>query len=55
MLLALAFPIEQSEQVLQAAQRVLAFGATSGSDTLLGVLLGLQTLEGAIGDDLATP
>lgn len=55
MLLTLALPIEQSEQVLQAAQRLLAFGATSGSDTLLGVLLGLQTLEGAIGADLATP
>ncbi len=55
MLLALSLPIEQSEQVLQAALHLLAFGATSGSDTLLGVLLGLQTLEGAIGDDLATP
>jgi hypothetical protein len=55
MLLALALPIEQSEQVLRAAQRLLAFGATSGSDTLLGILLGLQTLEGAISDDLAIP
>jgi hypothetical protein len=55
MLLALALPTEQFETVLQAAQRVLAFGATSGSDTLLGVLLGLQTLEGSISDDLADP
>jgi hypothetical protein len=55
LLLTLAMSAGQSEAVLQAAQRVLAFGATSGSDTLLGVLLAVQTLEGAISDDLVAP
>jgi hypothetical protein len=44
-LLALALPIEGHENVLRAAKRLLAFGATSGSDTLLGILLGLRVLE----------
>ena len=44
MLLVLALPAEKSETVLHMAKRLLAFGATSGSDTLLGVLLGLRTL-----------
>lgn len=52
MLLTLALPAEESEAVLQAADKLLAFGATSGGDTLLGVLLGLQALEGEFGDDL---
>jgi hypothetical protein len=46
MLLALASPPESSSIVLRAADRLLAFGETSGSDTLLGVLLALRTLEG---------
>jgi hypothetical protein len=37
---------------LQAADSLLAYGATSGADTLLGVLAGLQTLEGEVEDDL---
>lgn len=45
-LLALALPAGESEVVLRAADRVLAFGATSGGDTLLGMLLGLRALEG---------
>ncbi len=48
LLLALALPIEESETVLRAADHVLAFGATSGGDTLLGMLLGLRALEGKI-------
>jgi hypothetical protein len=49
MLLALPSPAEASEAVLRTADRLLAFGETSGSDTLLGVLLGLRTLEGGSG------
>ncbi len=52
LLLALALPAEASEVVLFAAERVLAFGATSGGDTLLGVLLGLRALAGEIDDNL---
>ena len=52
LLLALALPAEASEVVLQAARSVLAFGATSGGDTLLGVLLGLRALIGEIDDNL---
>lgn len=48
LLLALALPAEASAVVLHTSDRVLAFGATSGGDTLLGVLLGLCALEGAI-------
>lgn len=44
----LTLPIEESKTVLKAADRALAFGATSGSDTLLGMLLGLRALEGEI-------
>lgn len=46
LLLTLALPAEASESVLQQADRVLEFGANSGGDTLLGILLGLRTLEG---------
>jgi hypothetical protein len=46
LLLTLALPAEDSEIVLKAADRVLAFGASSGGDTLLGILLGLRALEG---------
>ena len=51
-LLALALPAEESEAVLQAAEKLLAFGGTSGGDTLLGVLFGLRALEREFGDDL---
>ena len=52
MLLALALPAGESEAVLQAADKLLDFGGTSGGDTLLGVLFGLRALEGKYGDDL---
>ena len=42
LLMALALPREESATVLQAAERVLAYGACSGGDMLLGLLLGLQ-------------
>ena len=45
LLLALALPTEASETVLFTADCLLAFGATSGGDTLLGTLLGLRVLE----------
>ncbi|HEV2581434.1 MAG TPA: DUF2877 domain-containing protein, partial [Ktedonobacteraceae bacterium] len=48
LLLALSLSAEASEIVLNAADRALAFGASSGGDTLLGVLLGLRVLEGEI-------
>ena len=48
LLLALMLPAEEIETVLKAADRVLAFGASSGGDTLLGTLLGLRALEGEI-------
>jgi hypothetical protein len=48
LLLTLMLPEEESETVLKAADRVLAFGASSGGDTLLGMLLGLRALEGEI-------
>jgi Protein of unknown function (DUF2877) len=51
MLQALALPVEESGTVLHEAKHVLAYGATSGGDTLLGVLLGLRALEGEINDD----
>ena len=41
-LIALASPVEAAEAVMQAARGLLQFGATSGGDTLLGVLLGLK-------------
>ena len=44
LLTALALPVEESEAVLQAADRVLAYGACSGGDTLLGLLLGLRAV-----------
>jgi Protein of unknown function (DUF2877) len=42
LLMVLVLPVEKSAAVLQAAERVLAYGACSGGDTLLGLLLGLQ-------------
>jgi uncharacterized protein DUF2877 len=48
LLLTLTLPAEASKAVLNAAYHVLAFGANSGGDTLLGMLLGLRTLEGEI-------
>jgi hypothetical protein len=48
LLLALALPVSEHAQVRQAAERVLSFGATSGADTLLGLLLGLHVLEGEL-------
>jgi hypothetical protein len=42
LLMALTLPVEADAEVLQAAERVLAYGACSGGDTLLGLLLGLQ-------------
>jgi len=48
LLLTLMLPAEEYETVQKAADRVLAFGASSGSDTLLGILLGLRALEGEI-------
>ncbi len=48
MLLTLALPAEEPGVVLHAADKLLAFGWTSGGDTLLGVLLGLRTLEGEL-------
>jgi hypothetical protein len=44
LLMALTLPQEADAAVLQAAEGVLAFGACSGGDTLLGLLLGLQTI-----------
>lgn len=48
LLLTLTLHTEESEMVLLQADRVLDFGANSGGDTLLGILLGLRTLEGKI-------
>lgn len=48
LLLTLMLPAEEFETVLRAANRVMAFGASSGGDTLLGMLLGLRALEGEI-------
>jgi len=47
LLLSLALPVEKSETVQAAAARLLAYGTTSGADTLLGILLALHSLEGA--------
>lgn len=40
--LLMALPVEETATVMQAAERVLSYGACSGGDTLLGLLLGLQ-------------
>lgn len=51
---ALALPAGAAEAVLRAADRLLAFGGTSGGDTMLGLLIGLRTLleeKGAHRDD----
>ena len=48
LLLTLTLPAEAFETVLNAADQLLTFGASSGGDTLLGMLLGLRTLEGDI-------
>ncbi|HKV60025.1 MAG TPA: DUF2877 domain-containing protein [Ktedonobacteraceae bacterium] len=45
LLTSLALPVAASDAVLQAAERVLAYGACSGGDTLLGILLGLQATD----------
>lgn len=44
LLTALILPVEESKAVLHAADRVLAYGACSGGDILLGLLLGLQVI-----------
>lgn len=48
LLLSLNLPVEEFEIVQKAADGVLAFGASSGGDSLLGMLLGLRALEGEI-------
>ncbi|HXZ03277.1 MAG TPA: DUF2877 domain-containing protein [Ktedonobacteraceae bacterium] len=48
LLLTLRLPAEECKTVLKAADRAQAFGASSGGDTLLGMLLGLRALEGEI-------
>jgi hypothetical protein len=48
LLLSLTLPVEASKAVLHAADHVLAFGANSGGDTMLGMLLGLRALEGEL-------
>ncbi len=48
LLLTLMLPAEEFGTVLKAADDVLAFGASSGGDTLLGMLLGLRALESEI-------
>ena len=48
LLLTLMLPAEEFGTVLKAADHALAFGASSGGDTLLGMLLGLRALEGII-------
>lgn len=48
LILSLNLPAEEFEIVLKSVAGVLAFGATSGGDTLLGMLLGLRALEGEI-------
>lgn len=48
LLLTLMLPTEEFKTVLKAADRALASGASSGGDTLLGILLGLRSLEGEI-------
>jgi hypothetical protein len=48
LLLSLNLPAEEFETVQKAADRVLAFGASSGGDILFGMLLGLRALEGEI-------
>ncbi len=54
LLLALASPGVESGAVLHAADKLLAFGATSGGDMLLGVLLGLRAMEGEMDARLKT-
>jgi hypothetical protein len=49
----LTLPAEEFEAVLCAADHVLAYGATSGGDTLLGILLGLRALEGEPIEEIA--
>jgi hypothetical protein len=46
LLLSLALPAGASAVVLHNADCALTFGASSGGDTLSGILLGLRTLEG---------
>ena len=44
--LIIALSSDDNQRLLQAASRLLSFGATSGGDTLLGVLLGIHSLLG---------
>ena len=48
LLLSMNLPVEEFEIVQKSADGVLAFGASSGGDSLLGMLLGLRALEGEI-------
>ena len=48
LLLSLNLPVGEFEIVQKAAEGVLAFGASSGGDCLLGMLLGLRALDGEI-------
>ncbi len=48
LLLTLSLPSDEFETIQKAADHALTFGASSGGDTLLGILLGLRTLEGEI-------
>lgn len=52
LLRALATPCTDNATLTQATKGLLAHGATSGGDTLLGVLLGCGALEGEVDDDL---
>lgn len=52
LLTALALPLAEHQTVRLAMQRVLALGATSGADTLLGIVLALHVLEGGFADDI---
>jgi hypothetical protein len=48
LLLSLSLPADASGVVLHNADRVLAFGASSGGDIMLGILLSLRSLEGEL-------
>jgi len=48
LLLTLVLPADDFQTVREAADRALTFGASSGGDTLLGILLALRALEGEI-------
>jgi len=42
--LIIVLSFDDNQRLLQAANRLLSFGATSGGDTLLGLLLGIHAL-----------